>query len=490
MSRARLIVCVLLPFAAGYFLSYVFRTINALIASDLADELGLGAAHLGFLTSVYFLVFAAVQLPFGGLLDRYGPTAVQTVLLLVASAGALIFSLADGLIGLLVGRALLAVGVAVALMAGFKAIVLWFPPQHIAFANGWLVMLGALGAVTATAPAEWIVQAIGWRGLFAFLGALSALTALMILIAAPDQSLHPRLGRTRLSMSVWDVYRDPRFLRLAPLSAIGIGTSWSLQGLWAAPWLRDVEGLDRSNVVQNLGLMASAVCAGAFLLGAIAAWLRRFGMTTEALLATTLVASMIAQAVLVLQWLVPSLILWSIVAAAGAATVLSFAIFGEYFPKEVSGRANAALNLLHVGAAFVLQSATGLIIAQWPEANGAYPVQAHQTAMCAMLLLQLIALAWFALSSITRPAFSVRGAVGEAPARHTTPAGSYVALRPRQKATVYGHISSWHLAAAASGLLLVALTGILSLTISRPAVAVHILEIDTSASILRFAAGI
>ena len=53
--------------------------------------------------------------------------------------------------------------------------------------------------------------------------------------------------------------------------------------------------------------------------------------------------------------------------------MLSFAILAEFFPQEVSGRASAALNLLHVGAAFVLQSAMVIIIAQWPQTNGAMP---------------------------------------------------------------------------------------------------------------------
>ena len=188
MSRGRLIVCVLLPFAAGYYLSYLFRTINALIAGDLTAELNLSAADLGFLTSVYFLVFAAVQLPLGALLDRYGPRTIQSALLLLASVGALLFALAEGLLGLVIGRALLGLGVALALMAGFKAIVLWFPPERLALANGWLVMLGALGAVTATAPAEFVVQAIGWRGLFAVLAGLSALAALLVLFAVPELS--------------------------------------------------------------------------------------------------------------------------------------------------------------------------------------------------------------------------------------------------------------------------------------------------------------
>ena len=154
MSRVRLVLCVLLPFAAGYYLSYLFRSINALITGDLSADLGLSAADLGLLTSMYFLVFAAVLLPCGVLLDRYGPRLVDSALLLLAAVGSLVFALADGVWSLMLGRALIGLGVAVGLMAGLKAIVLWFPPQRIALANGWYIMLGALGALSATGPAE------------------------------------------------------------------------------------------------------------------------------------------------------------------------------------------------------------------------------------------------------------------------------------------------------------------------------------------------
>ena len=92
------------------------------------------------------------------------------------------------------------------------------------------------------------------------------------------------------------IYRDRRFWRVAPLSAIGIGTSWSLQGLWAAPWLRDVDGLDRASVVRHLTVMAVAVCVSALLLGVVADRLRRRGVKTELVLASTLGVSMTAQA--------------------------------------------------------------------------------------------------------------------------------------------------------------------------------------------------
>ena len=177
--------------------SYLFRSINAVIAGDLSTELGLSAADLGALTSAYFLVFAAVLLPCGVLLDRYGPRLVDSALLLLAAVGSLVFALADGVWILMLGRALIGLGVAVALMAGLKAIVVWFPPERIALANGWYIMLGELGALSAAGPAEVLIQNVGWRGLFAILAAASAGVALLILLVLPEKKLARATGSHR-----------------------------------------------------------------------------------------------------------------------------------------------------------------------------------------------------------------------------------------------------------------------------------------------------
>ena len=90
-----LVLRVFLPFAAGYFLSYLLRNVNAVIAPDLTRELGVSAADLGLLTSAYLLTFSTFQLPLGILLDRYGPRRVEAALLLVAAAGCAGFALGD-----------------------------------------------------------------------------------------------------------------------------------------------------------------------------------------------------------------------------------------------------------------------------------------------------------------------------------------------------------------------------------------------------------
>ena len=138
------------------------------------------------LASVYFLVFAGAQIPIGMLLDRYGPRRVQSVLLVIAVGGATLFGNADSFAELLAGRAMIGLGVAAALMAGLKAIVVWFPRDRIAFVNGGMIMLGSLGAVTATAPTDWVLNWIGWRSLFEVLTILTLATAGLIYLVVPN----------------------------------------------------------------------------------------------------------------------------------------------------------------------------------------------------------------------------------------------------------------------------------------------------------------
>jgi hypothetical protein len=112
----RVVVLVLLPFVSGYYLSYLYRTINALISEALVAELSLSPGHLGFLTATYFLAFGLIQLPLGVWLDRFGPRRVQAVLLSFAAGGAALFASAEGFAALAIGRGLIGLGVAGALM--------------------------------------------------------------------------------------------------------------------------------------------------------------------------------------------------------------------------------------------------------------------------------------------------------------------------------------------------------------------------------------
>jgi MFS family permease len=389
-----LIAQVFLPFAAGYYLSYLFRTINALIAAPLASDLALGAGDLGVLTSVYFLTFAAAQIPIGVLLDRYGPRRIQSALLLVAALGAALFATSDNIFLLLAGRALMGLGVAAALTAGLKALVLWFPGDRVPLLNGLMIMLGALGAVTATSPADMLLASIGWRGLFRLFAIVTAGCAAIIYLVVPEAT---SVASGTVPVSLKQVYTNPRFWRLAPLSATSIGTAWALHGLWAAQWLTDVESLDRTAVVRHLFVMAAVVSVGALLFGVAIGRLRRRGVGPQTLLGFVAAVSIAAQLALILRLSLPSYVLWTVVAMTGAATVLSYAALAEQFPKELAGRANGLLNFFHVGTAFLVQSAIGLVLQFWTPDAGHYPAAAYQTAFTLNLAPQILAAIWFGI---------------------------------------------------------------------------------------------
>jgi MFS family permease len=387
---------VFLPFVAAYYLSFLFRTINATVAGALTAEFGLGAGDIGLLTSVYYLTFAAAQLPIGILLDRYGPGQIQSAVMVAAAVGAALFAASDNFWLLLGGRALIGLGVAASMTAGLKALVLWFPGERIPLLNGLMVMLGALGALTATLPAEFLLVSVGWRPLFELLAMASAGCALFIYLVVPDKPAAMAGAERPTAISLKAIYTDPRFWRLVPLSATCIGTSWALQGLWAAPWLTDVERLDRSALLQHLLFMAIALSLAALLWGVAVDRFRRRGIGPQVLLGIVATMFIVAQLALILRWPLPSHVPWIVVAAVGAGTVLSYAILAEYFPNSAAGRANAALNLFHIGGAFVVQYMTGLVVQSWAPTGGHYPEIAYQSAFAFNVGLQIVALVWFA----------------------------------------------------------------------------------------------
>src|SRR5258708_16232097 len=124
-------------------------------------------------------------------------------------------------------------------------------------------MLGAVGAGTATSRADVLLDLIGWRELFGLFAAVTAGCAAMIYLAVPEAG---PTAKSMATVSLKRVYTDPRFWRLAPLSATSIGTAWALHGLWAAQWLRDVEGLDRTPLVWPLFILALPVLLCSLLL--------------------------------------------------------------------------------------------------------------------------------------------------------------------------------------------------------------------------------
>jgi len=168
ISRA-LAIRIFVSFAAGYFISYALRSVNAALAPLLAADLHLSAGDLGWLSSAFFLSFTAMQIPLGICLDRYGARRTESFLLVIAAGGALVISLGHSLWVVSVGRMLIGIGVAACLMAPYAYFRRSFAAHRQAQLAMWMLIAGTSGALLATQPALILAQWLGWRQFFIFL---------------------------------------------------------------------------------------------------------------------------------------------------------------------------------------------------------------------------------------------------------------------------------------------------------------------------------
>ena len=391
---------VFIPFALGYFLSYLLRVVNAVIAPDLVRDLGLSAADLGLLTSTNFLAFAAFQQPLGILLDRYGPRRTESVLLLFAAGGAYIFAVSGGLSGLMFGRALIGLGTSACLMAAFKAYVMWFPKERIPLINSFQMTAGGFGAITGTMPVEMTLQLTDWRGLFVVLGGLAALVSAVLYFVVPKRDTVETVPGTLSEQlaGVALIFSSPIFWRIAPLCVASQSTFLGIQSLWSGPWLTDVSGLGREAVAEVLSLIAVAMVGGFIGVGTIADWLGRFGVRTINVALVGMTAFTGIQLCLVLQLVEITLPLWMLFGFFGTTGILLYAVLPTGFPPEFVGRVITAMNVLTFGAAFASQWGIGAIINLWPEsAAGGYDPAGYRVAFAVMLSIQLFGLLWYGL---------------------------------------------------------------------------------------------
>ena len=391
---------VLLPFALGYYLSYVFRTINAVIAPNLVADIGLSAAGLGLLTSAYFLSFAACQLPLGVMLDRIGPRKMEAVLLLLAAAGSFWFAMAETETGLICARALIGIGVSACLMASFKAFVDWFPKEKHPVTNGLILMAGGLGAMSSTAPIEAALQLTDWRGVFLGLASVGVAASALLYFIVPERPVdrkHPTeesLGDQIKDMG--GILRTPMFYRHIPLVVVSQGSFLAALTLWVGPWFRDVAGLERGSVATSLLIVAAAMTAGYLMTGGTASRLNRRGFKTEFTVLTGMLCFMAIQVPIIMGVQTGAVVIWALFAFFGTSGSVMFAALSQHFPGHLMGRVSTMMNLLVFMLAFSLQWAIGAIINLFPASpTGGFDPQGYQAAFLFLLTLQGLGGLWY-----------------------------------------------------------------------------------------------
>lgn len=394
---AHAVVTCFLPFAAGYLLSYVFRIVNAVVGPRIAADLAIDMAALGVLTSFYFVGFVLLQIPGGVMLDRFGPRRVQACLLLFAALGAALFALSSSIATLGAARALIGAGVAMCLMAGFKANTLFWPPERLGTANGILMAFAGLGGVVGTLPVTWLADAFGWRGVFWTLSATCVTVAAIVWFAVPDR----RPARTQsLSEAFLDVRRilvAPAFWRVVPLCATSQAAFQAYHTLWTAPWLVEVAGLPQAAVPGAMLAVLLGIIPGYLLSGAATDHAGARGIGKDTLFAAYTGAFIVLQAAIVAfpPTGAAAIAVWIAYVVLGTGSMIGYLILTPLFASALAGRLNTAINLLVFLAAFVAQASIGHCIALFEMLLGSGRAAAHAATLALVAAVQAAAWVWF-----------------------------------------------------------------------------------------------
>ena len=400
--------------ATAYVASHFFRSSNVTIGLDLMRDLSIGPQALGALTGAFFFGFAAMQIPCGLLFDHFGPRRTVTGMLVLATIGGAIFTLAPSWPILLTGRALMGAGFGAMLIGTMVVVTRWFPPDRFSTLIAMVLSIGLLGNLAATTPLAWASQAIGWRAVFGGAVLFTALAAVAVWLVVRDApSGHPFLVRTaepprQMLQGLMEVLRNRSLWPILALNFCSYACTFTVQGLWGGPFLREVHGM-------------TAIEAGNVLLGAVVAYqvgmlaigpLDRVLDTRKwiAVAGNLVTVSMLATLTLKSHapvWLPVGAILVMGFFSAASTMVLSHG--RGIIPDRLIGRGMSTLNTAVMLGVACMQTLSGIILGAFePLADGARSETAYRALFGVLTVVLIIAVAIYSRSKDVRPSDEMR----------------------------------------------------------------------------------
>jgi MFS family permease len=380
---------------ALYMVTQFLRNSVAVIAPNLAATLGLNAADLGLLSSIYFFTFALAQLPLGIALDRFGPRRVLLVCALIMILGCLAFAAATSSAGLTGARILMGLGSSSAFMASLAIYSQRFRPDRFATLTGLQYGIGSVGALLATAPFAFAAATIGWRASFVVVAVVTFVVGVFVALVVKDDAA-ARAARHRESLyeailGIVTVLRTPSAGRLFLMHLAGYSSYALFVGLWGGPYLSHIYGYDLTGRGELLLIPALAQIAGAFLWGPTD---RLFGCyKVPVLLGAGMTVATLVVIALAGAPPLPWLIVWMVAFGVLAFTPPLIAHGKSLFPPHLVGRGLTLLNMASMGGVFVTQAVSGAVINLFPADAGRYPLVAYQCVFFLQALFVLIAIA-------------------------------------------------------------------------------------------------
>jgi len=406
--------------ATAYVASHFFRAANVTIGLDLMRDLAIGPEALGALTGAFFFGFAAMQIPCGFLFDHFGPRRTVASMLILATTGAAIFTLAPTWPILLTGRVLMGAGFGVMLIGSMVVISRWFPPDRFSTLTAMVLSIGLLGNLVATTPLAWASGVIGWRAVFGAVVVFIALATIVVWLVVRDAPPgHPFLDRTpeaprQMLQGLIEVLRNPRLRPILAMNFCNYACTFTVQGLWGGSFLREAHGL---SAIEAGNVLLAAVIT--YQLGIIAFGpLDRVLDTRKwiAICGTTVTISMLAT--LALASRPPVWVPIGAIVAIGFFSASSTMVMTHgrgIFPDRLIGRGIATINTAVMLGVACMQTLSGIIVGSFePLADGARSETAYRALFGVLTVVLITAVVIYSRSQDVKPSEEMRARAASA----------------------------------------------------------------------------
>ena len=145
-----------------YFLAIFHRSSLGVAGIAAAERFDISASQLSTFTMVQLLVYAAMQIPVGVMLDRFGPQRMLFGGAVVMTLAQLGFAFTGSYTGALAARVFVGMGDAMVFISILRLIASWFPPMRNPVMTEFTSLLGQCGALVAAVPLAASLSSLGW----------------------------------------------------------------------------------------------------------------------------------------------------------------------------------------------------------------------------------------------------------------------------------------------------------------------------------------
>jgi MFS family permease len=357
----------------AYIVSILNRTSLSAVGVDASARFHADASTLSLFAVLQLLVYGALQIPVGLLLDRFGSRTVMTAGMLLMAAGQLVMAVTPDVGVAIAARVLLGAGDAAIFPGILRVIAAWFPAKRAPIMTQVTGLLGQFGQIVSVVPLAALLHATSWPTAFlsvAGLGVLAAVLTLAIVRNEPEKTgaITPAVAPRELRRGFVEAWRHPgtRLAFWSHFSTPFASTAFAL--LWGYPFLIQGQGLSSAT--------ASTIFALYVVFGAIVGPVVGAVSARHPLRRSWIVLSVIgAQAgvwAAVIAWPgaapLPLLVLLALVLCAGGpGSMVAFDLTRAHNPASRLGTATGIVNgggflagviaILLIGVAMDLQGA-------------------------------------------------------------------------------------------------------------------------------------